>query len=164
MKRLHQPLTLRNDISIQNKFNFKSNWFLIYEGESFLLTELLFIVSITEAFTRKSSCFMPRAANTWLWEGFWYPAVIFWFQWVYMEEAKGKEMLGSLTVTQKELPTEGSDSWARRGQSLEVIISLRFYTRIPAKLIRVPKDSRFLGGKVGLRGNRNEPEHRNKHP
>ena len=167
MNRLHQPLTLRNDVSIQNKFNLKRNWFLIYEGKppynwTFVQHKYQWSLHC------RTTCFMPRAASTCLWAGLWHHAVIFCFQWVCTGEAKGKEMLSSLTLTQKELPSEGSDSWASRGQSQRVVISPQFYAHFPsrgspAKPVGIPKESRFSGGMVQLKGKRNELEHTNKH-
>lgn len=168
MKRLHQPLTLRNDISIEHKFNLKNNQFLIYEEKpppnwTFVHCEHQWSLHW------KPACFMPRAASTCLWKGFCYPVVIICFQWVCRGEKKGKEMLGSLTATQKELPSEGSDSWVSRDQSQGVVISPRFYTYIssrgrPGKSLSLPKDRRLFGGMVGLKGKRNKPAWTRKHP
>lgn len=160
MKRLHQPLTLRTDISIQNKFNLKSNQFFTYEGKPSL--NWTFVHCEHQwSLQWKPACYMPRAATTCLWKAFCYPVVIICFQWVCRGEMKGKEMFGSLTATQKELPSEESDSWIGKDWSQGVVISPWFYTHIssrgrPGKSLSFPKDSRLFGGVIGLKGNRNK--------
>lgn len=90
----HSPL--ENDISVQNKFNLKSNWFLIYEGKP--PPNWTFVHGKYQWSPHwKTAWFMPRAASTCLWEGFWYSAIIFCLQQICTVEVKGKEMLGSLT-------------------------------------------------------------------
>lgn len=111
MKRLRQPLTLRSDISMQNKLNLKSIWPLRYEEKPSLLIELFFIVSSSDAFTEKQSASCPRQqalvfekdSDT-----FWWTSTSIRSTWVRQNR---RQCFIPWKQPRKKLPSEGSDSW-----------------------------------------------------
>lgn len=148
MKRLCQPLTFRNDISIQNKFNLKSNWFLIYEGKP--PSNWTFVhCEHQRSFHRKPACFMPRAASTCL-RRFLIPHSHL----LLPVDLHGKgEREGNACFPDS--TTERAAIWVKQQLSSQRSVPRNGYIPTilcalpsrgsPEKPVRVPKDSRLFG-------------------